>query len=278
MYVIYQCNQEACHFLFLQYPTSVANRHTFWPNWEDCTLNEELRLAREAAAHAIFKSKSFKVDLQGGFKIALHDELPDAPLSPFYLNLRRTGVKGGTLEQRDIWAISKAMYHLGLEEGCLAPGRAVCSIPAAGDPYLDAIMDEVALDRSGMRMPQRFYLEKLEVNGKRAFALSPSDAFTWSNAVLFDDLVTSMLTKLLAVKSIEQCNGHVSDLLVFLNRSSDAKKKLAGLGITLHAVWDFEHFMEWALGQGYLNRRQYESITQYPDTLAAYKKSVNYVN
>lgn len=241
-------------------------------------MHQALQLARETAGHVIFKSGSFKIDLDKGFKLALHDELPDAPPSPFYFNLRQKGVKGGTLEQKDIWAISHSMYQLGLAQECLTPGRAICSVPAAGDPYLDSILDEVALERCGMNLPQRFRLQKLEIGGKRAFKLAPDDSFIWSKVVLFDDLVAGMLTKLLAIKSIEAHGGTVSDLVVFLNRSSDAKQKLAEHKVALHAVWEFENFLEWAYGQQYMKRFEFETIIQYPDTLAAYKKSVDYVN
>jgi hypothetical protein len=265
-------------FSFFAVPYISRQPPYHWHTWEDSSLNEVQRLAREAAAHAILRSNSFKKDLKKGFKLAIHEKLPDAPPSPFYLNLRPEGVKNGTLTPADITAIGLSMYHLAEARMCLVPERAVCSIPGAGNPYLDVIMEEVARARNNTELPRRFYLEKLDVAGKRAFKQSDDDPFIWTQAVLFDDLVASAMTKFLAIAPIELRGGNVSDLVVFLNRSSDAKQLLAERGVKLHAVWEFDNFIEWVYGQGHLKRQEFDAIMEYPDTLAAYKRSVNYVN
>ena len=227
--------------------------------------------AREAAAHRIFATGSCKIDIKNGFKIAYHDEQPEAPRSPFYLNLRRTGVKEGTLEPSDIATISQSMLLLGTQAGLFQSGRAVCSIPAAGDPYLDAIMR--FLPSQGIEL-RRFALEKYELKGKRAFRLHPDNIAVWKRALMIDDLVTSALTKRLAAGALTKMRGGVSDLLVFLNRSNTVEAELRELGIHLHAVWAFEELMEWALGHAYLTRPQFEAIIAYPAKLEKFKQSV----
>ncbi len=232
---------------------------------------------RERAARNIFEGGSFKIDLETGFKIALHDDLPEAPLSPFYLNLRPDGVKEGVLTKEDIVWIALSMHQLCKRNKLFTTSRPICSIPAAGDPFLDEMLDIMerasSLDRN--LLPKRIRLKKI-VPGKRPLALDESSQGAWQNTLLVDDLVASLLTKNLAIGAIEGVGGSVTDLLVFLNRSADARARLAARGITLHAVWEFEHLMEWALGQGYLTRTQHEVIMEYPATLAAYKRSVGY--
>jgi orotate phosphoribosyltransferase len=238
-------------------------------------LNIDLQQQRELAAHGIFRTGSCLIDIEKGFKIALHDKLPDAPLSPFYLNLRQTGIKGGTLEQGHIDDIGKSMYLLGTEHGLFSQGRATCSIPAAGDPYLAVIMKLAAQD--GLKI-DRFFLEKVDRSGKRFIRLAQQSVAVWKDVLMIDDLVTSITTKRLAIQPITQMRGGVSVLLVFLNRSTTASAKLAEIGVRLHAVWEFEDLMEWALGQQYLTRKQYEVIIEYPTILESYKQSVGYID
>ncbi len=232
-------------------------------------LKIDLMTAREEAAHRIFRTGSFKIDIKEGFKIALHDKLPDAPLSPFYLNLRPKGTKGGTLTQADIDVIGCAMVLKGHEAELFTQLRPICSIPAAGDPFLDSML--AFLQGEGIEL-KRFRLEKMDVSGKRAFRLAPEDLAVWKDVLLIDDLVTSTQTKGLALEPIIKMRGTVPDLLVFLNRSTTAAFELKQMGIRLHTVWEFENLMEWALGKAYLNRIQYETIMDYPAILEVYKE------
>lgn len=236
-------------------------------------MTPELQRQREAAAHAIFSTGSCRINLAEGFKIALHDALPEAPRSPFYLNLRPQGVKGGAMTPSDIEAVGRALYLLGHERDLFTHSRPICSIPAAGDPYLDVIMNET-VKAQGLLL--RFRLEKVEIDGKRAFRLDEHDEIAWEDTLLVDDLATSILTKQLAIKPIAANGGYVTDLLIFLNRSTDAREMLNRQGVRLHTVWEFDDLMEWALGQGYLKRREFESIVTYPSQLETYKRSVNF--
>ena len=124
--------------------------------WEDSPLHTDLLFAREDAARCIFESSSCLVELRDGFKLAIHQELPEAPRLPFYLNLRLDGVKGGKLSASDIATISQA---------------------------------------------------------------------------------ASSIFKRLVIETIQNTGGcKVTDLLVFLNHSTDAEQKLKKLEVRLHAV------------------------------------------
>ena len=175
------------------------------------------------------------------------------------------------LELTDIDIVSQSMLLLGNEADLFQTGRPVCSIPAAGDPYLDAIIRILPEAEATLR---RFRLEKYERSGKRAFRLRHDDIAVWKNSLMIDDLVTSASTKRLASAPSIQMRGGVSDLLVFLNRSNEAEGELLAMGIRLHAVWAFEDLMEWALGHSYLTRSQFETIIEYPSRLEKFKQSV----
>lgn len=234
-------------------------------------MNLDMMKAKEDAAHRIFTTGSCRIDTVNGFKLAYHDEQPTAPLSPFYLNLRPKGVKHGTLEPADIDSIALPMTLLGIEKGLFRTGRPVCSIPAAGDPYLDSIMR--SLPEYNIEL-KRFALEKYELKGKRAFRLHPDFVAVWRMALMVDDLVSTALTKRLAAAAVTKMRGGVSDLLVFIIRGNKVAEELLKMGIRLHAVWEFEALMEWALKHKYISKMQFQAIIAYPAKLEAFEKSV----
>lgn len=274
VFKIKRAHNSLVFFIFWSTLTRIATLPYCMAQWEDCSMNQELLEARELAAHAIFRTGSCLVDLDDGFTLSVHEKLPEAPRSPFHLNLHREGVKEGTLGAANINTIGRSMYLLGKERELFTYARSTCSIPAAGDPYLDTITNE--LEGAGGHI-QRYWLKKFEIDGNRAFKLPENDQFGWEDTLMIDALVASLHTNEQAMKPIAGAGGHVSDLLVFLNQSTDASKKLAFLGVRLHAVWGFEDLMEWALARGYLKRKQYEAVVEYPGQLEAYKRSVNYV-
>lgn len=226
--------------------------------------------AREAAATRIFEGGHFLIDTEVGFPLAIHQDLPKAPRSPFYLNLRPEGVKEGKMTQMDIDAVAMSMLELGKEQGLFWTNRSVCDIPQAGTPFLDSIMICYPGD------PKRFFLQKQMIDEVRSFAIQGNLPEYANQALLIDDLVASSLTKKLAIRAIQKAGGKVTDLLVFLNRSADAYQDLAKLEVTLHPVFEFDHLIEWALANQHLNREQHEAIVEYPLQLEAYKKSVGY--
>lgn len=68
----------------------------------------------------------------------LHEKNPDAPLSPFFLNLRSgDNPKPGPLASVDFDLIARALWEKTTEEGLSF--QAIVGIPNAGDPIIEAI-------------------------------------------------------------------------------------------------------------------------------------------
>ena len=68
-----------------------------------------------------------KIDtrLDGGFKLKLHEKNPDAPLSPFYLNIRMQGHKDGPLTRHDIGTLAALMARQAREGGVFESSKFV---------------------------------------------------------------------------------------------------------------------------------------------------------
>jgi orotate phosphoribosyltransferase len=225
--------------------------------------------AKKAAAHAIFQSRAVKVDAQKGFKLKAHERFPEAPRSPIYVRMRSKGTKDGRLSQADITTISEAMAVYILLHGLLSEANFICGIPAAGEPFVDGIMSFV--DNLNLA---RMYLEKEEGGGKRRITGIREDSLflipAGQGCLLIDDLVTGADTKLEAIAAIQRQGVDVTNLLVFLDRSTDAKAILAKHGVSLHALWQSEEFLNFAVDNNYLSVADKEKIISYPVALNAY--------
>jgi len=228
--------------------------------------------ARDAAAHAVWRSETIAVDLVNGFKMKIHDTYPYAPPSPIYVSLRPDGVKGGKLKAEHLASIGEAMARCAIKNGVFSRPRWISGIPAAGEPVLDAMFGALETDRQ--QHLRRFFLRKEEdAIGRRIAGLNyrhdvPTDST--DPIVLVDDLMTNLLTKQEAIAALSRVDIPVDTLLLFLDRSSGGAAKLASDGVMTHAVWQFDQFLEFGLAYGYLTRKQYEQIITYPETLTAY--------
>ncbi len=82
-------------------------------------------------ADALFEVGAVKF---GDFRIKLHEKHPDAPLSPYFFNLRTPdNPKPGPLGRDQLIQIGSAFF-LDLILGRNLPHDVICGIPNAGDP------------------------------------------------------------------------------------------------------------------------------------------------
>src|SRR3989339_800044 len=87
-------------------------------------------------ADMIFEREAFKF---GVFKLKLHEKNPDAPLSPFYINLRTKDnpTNPGPLTEEDCDLIATALLVIVRQNGLKF--QAVAPIPHAADPIIEAL-------------------------------------------------------------------------------------------------------------------------------------------
>jgi hypothetical protein len=109
------------------------------------------RIADMLMARGAFKT--------GAFKLKLHDTKPEAPLSPFYCNLRNAGnPKLGPLLNRDYDLMGCLLLNM-MKDSKIRIG-ALSGIPRAGEPFVDGIQRVLDADSDqGFRV---VYLDKKE--------------------------------------------------------------------------------------------------------------------
>ncbi|MEK7462682.1 MAG: hypothetical protein AAB618_03855 [Patescibacteria group bacterium] len=220
-------------------------------------------------AKVLFESGAVQIDTKVGFRLKAHDRFPDAPLSPIYLSIRPKGIKDGTLEPHHFTCLGNALAQYTKEQKVFADW--ICGIPAAGEPIAEALM------RAGsgpLQLSRETKLLKGLVSGRRRIiGVIPGNngviPHKEQTVLLVDDLVTNADSKLEAAAAFWGIDCCVDTLLVLIDRSSNARQKLARSGIKLHALLTFTQLLDYGRAEGAISDLDYEVITAYPKKLAA---------
>jgi len=173
-----------------------------------------------------------------GFKLKLHEQHPEAPLSPFYLNLRTPDNKEGPLTPEVVEAISKQMYRYARMHGLVFDY--VVGVPRAGEPFAQAFVELAA------RHVRLLTLGKAETGDHRMIVVGKQDKelIPDSPALLLDDLVTRADSKLEAIACLEEMGLVVGDVLVLLDRQQGGKEQLADASYSLHSLFTIRDLLD----------------------------------
>lgn len=167
-----------------------------------------------ALADAIFDSGAIKF---GNFRLKLHEERPDAPLSPLYIDLR---VLRSHPDQMDV---AVAAYR---DLIASLPGDLLADVPMAATPFV-AILSHLT------RIPQ---ITPRQPKGHGSGASIDGTFQPGQTAILIDDLVTKAESKLEAARVLEAAGLVVHDIVVLVDREQGGAEQIAAAGYRLHAA------------------------------------------
>ena len=223
-----------------------------------------LRYDRRDIALALFDIGAFKDKKQSpdgkGFKLKLHEKSPDAPLSPFYLNLRtQDNPKPGPLTPALVTVIGKYLYGIASERRLLY--HAVSGIPKAGEPFARAFLLASRADE-GTKLLE---LEKTENEGGRKISgLKTRDFTPQSRVLLIDDVSTQWESKFEAIEVLKAHHLEVRDIIVVVNREQASfAKENKKRAYHLHALFRAAELSYHYLMTGCIDRPTYDEILLY---------------
>ncbi|MDP3997291.1 MAG: hypothetical protein Q8P73_02195 [bacterium] len=198
-----------------------------------------------------------------GFKLKLHEKDPDAPLSPFYLNLRTPdNPKAGPLTPAAVAMIGRKLFRMA--QGQELTFDHVAGLPNAGDPIAEAFYH--ALLASG-RTVGLLKLVKATTADQRHITSLASGAYERGDEVLVvDDLITMADTKLEGIGVLENAGLIVRDVLVVLDRQQGGGKQLLALGYNLRALLTLEELLDIYVGQNVMTNDERRDILDYVRT------------
>lgn len=198
----------------------------------------------EALADSLFEIDAIKF---GAFRLRLHERNPEAPLSPYYINLRVLPLHPEIMKD-----VARAYSQLAQN----ADKYDVCmGVPEAGNPLATAFALET-------RTPQ-IYLRKEEKTGHGI----PGNFMTPINPVetvlLIDDLVTQAESKLEVIETLERSGLIVHDVVVLVDREQGGVKQLSDAGYRLHAAIRFSQLLDYYHRVGRIDDAKYQEAREY---------------
>jgi orotate phosphoribosyltransferase len=196
----------------------------------------------------------------GEFKLKLHEKNPDAPLSPFYLNLRGLDhpKNPGPLLMEDFDLIAKLLMAQvraeGLEFGAIA------GLPYAADPIIAAIIRANPKFRTFrvIKLAKEIMADERRIVPQPGFAYEPGE-----RVLLFDDLITQGDSKLEAIRAIEESGSVVAGLAVLIDRNQGGAEQLAESGYRLFSCFVIQDFLLELLRQRLIDRLLYHKCILY---------------
>ncbi|MFH0892477.1 MAG: hypothetical protein V1867_06895 [Candidatus Falkowbacteria bacterium] len=208
-------------------------------------------------ADMIFERGAFKF---GAFKLKLHEKNPDAPLSPFYLNLRTKDnpTNRGPLTGDDCDMIATALRG-SIRQNSL-DFQALAGIPYAGDPIIEAI-ERIIPEPRDFRIIK---LSKEVTEGKRRIVPLPGfDYRQGENVLVIDDLVTKADSKIEAIKAIESEGSVVKNLVVLVDRQQGGQAQLQEAGYNLISCFTIRQLLDYYKTAGKISGQKYLECIDY---------------
>lgn len=208
-------------------------------------------------ADMIFEREALKF---GAFKLKLHEKNPDAPLSPFYFNLRNKDnpTNPGPLLLEDYELIGKVLwltidkYNIDFE--------ALAGLPHAADPIIEG-MEKTKPKTKNFRIIKLF---KLVSKDMRRIVPSPGFDYRKGEIILpVDDLVTGAHSKIEAIKAIESEGSVVKKLLVLIDREQGGRDELRKAGYELFSSFKITELLDYYKSSGRININKYLECLHY---------------
>lgn len=183
----------------------------------------------------------------GEFALKIHDKVPDAPLSPFYISLRN-------LPEELLKLVAKTIDEVTPKEGL----DFCTGIPRAGIPLateyskVSAVPFVDILDKTGEPGSTRQIVAK----GK-------SEMGVGKKIIIVDDLVTHAGTKLEAIKAAESLGFEVIGVALLFDREQGGAEELKKMGYQVYSALKLSDTLDYYLEKGKITQERYNQIKDY---------------
>lgn len=204
-----------------------------------------LSKSQKELALSLFDNGVIKFDFEKGWRLKLHETNPDAPLSPFYIDLRKL--------QSHLELKSKAVLILAdlIKE---VEYDYIAGIPLAAVALASSLADKIGKPQITPRMDKKTHGETRTIDG---------DYEKGKTVLVVDDLVTSADSKLEVIKVLEDCGLVVKDIAVVFDREQGGADQLAEKGYILHSALKIKPTLRFYEVFGKITSSQLERVLNY---------------
>lgn len=212
----------------------------------DETLHPEgLTEAQARLALILFHAGVIQFDFEKGWRLKLHEEHPDAPLSPFYIDLRRL--------QSCLDAKQAAVSAL-MEQAERLDYDYIAGVPLAAVALASSMADRIGKPQITPRLDKKTHGQIRKIDG----------VYQEGRVVLVvDDLVTRADSKLEAIEVLEENGLVVKDVAVVFDREQGGTEQLAEGGYALHAALKIKPTLRFYAQVGKITQKQLSYVLDY---------------
>jgi uridine monophosphate synthetase len=183
----------------------------------------------------------------GAFRLKLHEQQPDAPLSPIYINLRVLRSYPDAVDATvDVLAELIAARSLRFD--------LYADLPTAATPFVAVLSHHTRVPMITPRQPKTHGLVEGTIDG----AFSPGQT-----VLLVDDLVSHAESKLETAHVLEANGLRVRDIAVLIDREQGGPAQAAAVGYTLHAAVRVSQLLAYFLRTGGIDHQRYVEVSTY---------------
>jgi uridine monophosphate synthetase len=185
----------------------------------------------------------------GRFKLKLHEKNPDAPLSPFYIDLRIVRSFPKVMAK-----IAQVMQDEILCDALKGKTDLLADIPTAATPIVAILMYKSGIPMITPKKDEKTHGISSKIEGK----FEPGQ-----RALLIDDLITKADSKLEAAKALKDNGLIVENILVLVDREQGGAKTLKEAGYNLYSVFKITELLDIYLENGKINKQKYDEAISY---------------
>jgi len=206
---------------------------------------EGLTETQERLALVLFEAGVIQFDFEKGWRLKLHEKSPDAPLSPFYIDLRRL--------QSCLDAKQEAVSAL-IERAEGLDYDYIAGIPLAAVTLASSMADRIGKPQITPRMDKKTHGEMRKIDGVYQKG---------KTALVVDDLVTRADSKLEAIEVLEENGLVVKDVVVVFDREQGGAEQLAEKGYALHVALKIRSALKFYARIGKITQKQLSHVLDY---------------
>jgi uridine monophosphate synthetase len=196
----------------------------------------------DPCALALFRAGAVKF---GAFRLKLHETNPDAPLSPFYLDMR---VIRSHPEERRIVVDEYEKLIQGI------PFDVLADVPTAATPLVAILADRLDASMVTPRTDTKTHGSGAAIDG----AFEPGQ-----RALVIDHLITGADSKLEAIRCLEAGGLVVTDVVVLVDRQQGGVKRLQEAGYKVHVKYPISELLRYYMEAELLEKTKGEEVFQY---------------
>lgn len=196
-------------------------------------------------ALSLFNAGVIQFDFEKGWRLKLHEEHPNAPLSSFYIDLR---LLQSCLEAKRSAVSALIELVKDLEYDYIA------GIPLGAVALASSMSDQLGKPQITPRMDQKTHGQTGKIDG-----VFKSGA----KVLLIDDLVTRADSKLEAIKVLEEGGLKVEHVAVVFDREQGGAQELAANGYNLHSALKIKPTLRYYSEIGKISKKELEKVLDY---------------